>query len=214
VSNAPGRAAFTRADSSPPQCFPPFAFTAQQTTIDRCPPQGCREAQPDVRIEEARDGRGHARFICCPTLDVLASVQYEGNTYKISHTDTRLGNKQFGEFVRNLRETKKRTDAAFSLRRFAAAIEVSPTFLSRMETGEFDPPGPDKIVKMAELLGIERFELLALAEKADPELTDLVSRPSRGMAQFLRTANEERYSDDEYKQALEILRQQRQNKGQ
>lgn len=120
-----------------------------------------------------------------------------------------MGNKQFGEFVRAQREKKKLSDPSFSLRRFAAAIDVSPTFLSRMETGEFDPPAPEKIVRIAELLGVDRYELLALAEKPDPELSEIVSKPSRGMAVFLRTASQEGFSEDDYRSALDILRQRR-----
>lgn len=123
-----------------------------------------------------------------------------------------MGNKEFGERVRSLREEKKRADPAFSLRRFAAAIDVSPTFLSRMEHGEFAPPAPDKIVRMAMLLGVDRLEFLALAEKSDPELTEIVAKPSRGMADFLRTAKVEAFSEEEYRAALETVLLKRQSK--
>jgi len=100
------------------------------------------------------------------------------------------GNLKFGQRIRELREAKKRTDPAFSLRRFAQAMEFSPTFVSKMETGEFDPPSAENIKKMAALLGADPYELLQLAQKADPALVEMVKEQPKEMADFLRTAHE------------------------
>jgi len=97
------------------------------------------------------------------------------------------GNPAFGQRIRDLREARKRTDPSFSLRKFATAVGISPTFLSKIETGEFDPPKAEKIITMAELLGIDADELLALAEKVDPELTDIIREKPMAVADFLRT---------------------------
>ena len=97
------------------------------------------------------------------------------------------GNPAFGQRIRDLREARKRTDPNFSLRKFATAVGISPTFLSKIETGEFDPPKAEKIITMAELLGIDADELLALAEKVDPELTDIIREKPMAVADFLRT---------------------------
>jgi len=83
------------------------------------------------------------------------------------------GNLQFGQRIRELREAKKRTDPAFSLRQFAEALNLSATFISKMETGQFDPPSAENIKKMAELLGADPYELLQLAQKPDPELVEM-----------------------------------------
>jgi len=98
------------------------------------------------------------------------------------------GNKTFGQRIRDLREERKAKDPAFSLRRFAEAVDVSPTFISKMETGEFDPPAPDKIKKMAELLHVDADELLALAGRVDPKLNDIIKKQPKAIADFLRTA--------------------------
>lgn len=98
------------------------------------------------------------------------------------------GNPQFGEYIRRLRELKKRDNPDFSLRRFARLVEISPTLLSKMETGEFSPPGPDKIIRMAELLGEDPDELLARAGKVDPDLNRIIREKPRVYADFLRTA--------------------------
>lgn len=97
------------------------------------------------------------------------------------------GNLAFGQRIRELREARKRTDPSFSLRKFATAVGISPTFLSKIETGEFDPPKAEKIIKMAELLGVDADELLALAEKVAPELTDIIREKPMAVADFLRT---------------------------
>jgi len=100
------------------------------------------------------------------------------------------GNPKFGKRIRELREAKKRTNPAFSLRRFASALEVSATFISKMETGQFDPPSAETIKKMAELLEADPYELLQLAKKADPDLVEMVKEQPKEMADFLRTARD------------------------
>ena len=100
------------------------------------------------------------------------------------------GNRKFGARIRRLREEKRATDPTFSLRQFAEAVGISPTFLSKVETGEFNPPAPDKIKKMAELLGVDADELLALAGRVDPELPEIIQKHPRAMASFLRTTRE------------------------
>jgi len=119
------------------------------------------------------------------------------------------GNPQFGKRIRELREAKKRTDPAFSLRRFAQAIGFSATFLSKVETGEFDPPKAENIKRMAELLDADPWELLHLAEKTDPEILQMVKDQPREMADFLRTAREQGITPDEWADFTRKLRSRR-----
>jgi len=107
------------------------------------------------------------------------------------------GNQAFGDLIRRRREEKKRGNPAFSLRQFAAAVGVSPTFISRMEVGEFDPPSPEKIVKMAELLELDRDELLELAQKPDPDAAQYMKERPRAVAAFLRKAREVGLTDEQ-----------------
>jgi len=88
-------------------------------------------------------------------------------------------------------------DPAFSLRRFAEAVGISPTFLSKVETGEFDPPAPDKIKKIAELLHIDADELLAMAGRVDPELPKIIIGQPKAMADFLRTARDQKLTAED-----------------
>jgi len=119
------------------------------------------------------------------------------------------GNPQFGKRIRELREAKKRTDPAFSLRRFAQAIGFSATVLSKVETGEFDPPKAENIKRMAELLDADPWELLHLAEKTDPEILQMVKDQPREMADFLRTAREQGITPDEWADFTRKLRSRR-----
>jgi transcriptional regulator with XRE-family HTH domain len=116
------------------------------------------------------------------------------------------GNPEFGRRIRQLREARKKDDANYSLRKFAEAIGISPTFLSKVEKGEFDPPAPGRIKKMAELLEVDADELLALARKMDPDLKEIIQDQPKAMADFLRTARDLNVSDDELRKLTERLR--------
>lgn len=112
----------------------------------------------------------------------------------------------FGARVRGLREAKKAEDPAFSLRRFAQAVGVSATFLSRAENDEGPPPGAEKIKRMAELLGEDPDELLALAGKVDPELPEIIRGRPSAMADLLRTARDQGLTEEEIRGVADELR--------
>jgi len=114
--------------------------------------------------------------------------------------------KEFGKRIKELREAKKRDDPAFSLRRFGQAVDLSPTFLSKLENGEMSPPKAEKIEKMAELLGVDADELLALAGKVSPDLPKIIQKTPVAMAEFLRTAHEEGLSEKEIQKLTEQIR--------
>lgn len=113
---------------------------------------------------------------------------------------------EFGRRVRELREAKKKTDPAFSLRRFAQAVGISATFLSKVENGESPPPGADTIKRMAAQLGADADELLALAGKVDPELPAIIREMPRAMADFLRTAREKGLTDEDIDRLTDAIK--------
>jgi transcriptional regulator with XRE-family HTH domain len=93
------------------------------------------------------------------------------------------GRKSFGTLVRQEREARE-----IGLREMAQKIGVSPTYLSKIERGEFDPPAEDKVRKIAEIIDHDPDELLALAGRVASDLTDIILKRPREMADFLRAA--------------------------
>ncbi len=76
---------------------------------------------------------------------------------------------KFGATVRREREKLK-----VGLREMAKMIGVSPTYLSKIERDEFPPPAEDKVRKIAEILGRDVDQLLALAGKVSSDLSEIV----------------------------------------
>jgi HTH-type transcriptional regulator, competence development regulator len=93
--------------------------------------------------------------------------------------------RKFGETIRAAREQKE-----IGLRRFADLIGISPTYLSKVERGEFAPPAEDKIIAIARELGLDQDEMLALAGKVATDLSEIIQEHPREMASFLRTARD------------------------
>ena len=89
-------------------------------------------------------------------------------------------NESLGEFIRREREAK-----GITLRKMAKQIEVSATFLSKVETENWKP-GEDKLLKIADILGCDSDELLALAGKVSSDLTEIIRERPGDMAFILR----------------------------
>ena len=67
-------------------------------------------------------------------------------------------NQAFGARVRQLREAR-----GIGLRRFAKVVELSPTYLSKVERGQLPPPAEDKVLAIARELDQDPDILLAMA---------------------------------------------------
>ena len=93
------------------------------------------------------------------------------------------GRKSFGALVRREREARE-----IGLREMAKKIGVSPTYLSKVERDEFPPPVEEKVRKIADIIGRDPDELLALAGRVASDLTDIIRKRPREMADFLRAA--------------------------
>jgi len=89
----------------------------------------------------------------------------------------------FGGTVRELRTRKQ-----ISLRKFAERIGISATYLSKIEREEFKPPSRDKIKEIADALGQDYDEMLALADKTAPDLEQAILSHPKQIAAFLRIA--------------------------
>jgi transcriptional regulator with XRE-family HTH domain len=102
----------------------------------------------------------------------------------------RGGRGKFGAFIRRQREEKE-----IGLREMAKKIGVSPTYLSKIERDEFPPPTEDKVRKIAEIIGEDADELLAMAGRVASDLTAIIRERPREMADFLRAAKGLRAAD-------------------
>lgn len=89
--------------------------------------------------------------------------------------------KTFGEMLR-----EKRLEKGFSLRKFAQLVGVSPTYLSQVEQGNVDPPTADRVKRMAELLGENADELIALAGRVPEDLPEIIHEQSIAVPDLLR----------------------------
>jgi len=91
--------------------------------------------------------------------------------------------KAFGPALRD-----KRIAKGYSLRKFADLVGVSPTYLSQVEQGNVDPPTAERVSKMAEILGENADELIALAGRVPGDLPKIIQRQPTHMPELLREA--------------------------
>jgi transcriptional regulator with XRE-family HTH domain len=90
----------------------------------------------------------------------------------------------FGELLR-----EKRIEKGFSLRKFAELVGVSPTYLSQVEQGNVTPPTADRVKRMAELLGENPDEWIALAGRVPEDLPGIIQKEPTAMPELLREAS-------------------------
>lgn len=88
---------------------------------------------------------------------------------------------EFGELIR-----KRRSREGYTLRGFAKMVGISPTYLSKIERGDYPPPGEKKIVRIAETLVIDSDLLLAMAGKVATDLQDIIRNNPVAIAKLLR----------------------------
>jgi transcriptional regulator with XRE-family HTH domain len=94
-----------------------------------------------------------------------------------------VGTKEsFGALVRREREAKK-----IGLREMAKMIEVSPTYLSKVERDEFSPPAEDKVKAIAKIIERDADDLLARAGKVSSDITDIIKLHPVELAALVRT---------------------------
>lgn len=90
----------------------------------------------------------------------------------------------FGAILR-----EKRLEKGYSLRKFAEMVGISPTYLSLVETGNADyPPAADRVKKMAELLGADPDQWIALAGRMPEDVREIIRERPHQMPALLRAA--------------------------
>ena len=83
---------------------------------------------------------------------------------------------RFGDHIRTRREALAAEDPEYGLRRLASRADISPTYLSRLETGKLEPPSEEVIVAVARELGENPDVLLALAGKISSRLVEIIAK--------------------------------------
>jgi HTH-type transcriptional regulator, competence development regulator len=91
---------------------------------------------------------------------------------------------QFGKVLR-----EKRMAKGISLRKFAERVGVSATYLSQVEQGNVLPPTADRVQRMAEMLGENPDEMIALAGRVPDDLPEIIQRRPTAIPELLREAN-------------------------
>ena len=93
-----------------------------------------------------------------------------------------MSEEKFGAFIRRMREAKE-----IGLREMAKKIEVSPTYLSKVERDEFPPPAEDRVKAIATILGLDADDLLARAGRVSSDISGIIKRQPVELAALLRT---------------------------
>lgn len=93
-----------------------------------------------------------------------------------------MTDEQFGAFIRRVREAKE-----IGLREMAKKIEVSPTYLSKVERDEFAPPAEDRVKAIAAILDLDADDLLARAGRVSSDISRIIKRQPVALAALLRT---------------------------
>lgn len=75
------------------------------------------------------------------------------------------------------------------MRKFAELVGVSPTYLSLVEQGNVLPPTADRVKRMAELLGENSDEWIALAGRVPDDLPEIIRKQPIEIPELLREAS-------------------------
>lgn len=111
-------------------------------------------------------------------------------------------NKTFGEMVRDLRVKKK-----MHLSRLAEALNCSVVYVSDIERDRRNPPSFDKIITIAETLGVDPNQLLKLAaqtkKKVELEIDNVDEK--RESTALMLARSWKKLEDDEIEEIKKIL---------
>ncbi len=112
----------------------------------------------------------------------------------------------FGDLVRATRIAK-----GYSLRKFAEAVDLSPTYVSQIEQGKLErPPTAERVRAMAELLGQNTDEWITLAGRVPNDLTEYIKKEPQAPA-LLRAVKG--LTADELRQLIEQVREKQKDGG-
>jgi transcriptional regulator with XRE-family HTH domain len=89
----------------------------------------------------------------------------------------------FGKVLREWRVKK-----GLTLRKFSDMVGISPTYLSQVEQDNVGPPTAERVKTMAELLGANADEWIALADRVPEDLPAIIKEEPSEIPALLREA--------------------------
>lgn len=98
-----------------------------------------------------------------------------------------MASRTFGQYVRRRRLELQENSRDYSLRKVAQAMEVEPSFLSKVERGVAPPPSEAKVKALAKVLEVDTDFLLALAGKISTDLHLAIRKRPQAFAQLIRS---------------------------
>ena len=142
-----------------------------------------RQNVPSTRISAGGIYRSK-RYTDIIVLAPSMQWQIDNCTYyslrKLNNTMGIKSHRTFGEVLREARVGK------YSLRKFAQMVDISPTYLSQVEQGNAAPPTADRVKGMAELLGENADEWIALAGRVADDLPAIINKEPTEVPDLLR----------------------------
>lgn len=95
-------------------------------------------------------------------------------------------NKNFGQFLRDLREEHNVNDKNYSLRKVAIRLDIEPSYLSKIERG-LENPSEELIHRVAQEFNLDTNVLLAMNGKVSQELQNIILQHPQVFAQLLNS---------------------------
>lgn len=92
----------------------------------------------------------------------------------------------FGDFIR-----QERVRAGLKLSEAARQLGISPSYLSRLEAGDFKPPSGTLLLRMAQVYGSDIKKLMDLARNRESEVMAADSGASTAVQAFYRLAHDQ-----------------------
>jgi len=109
-----------------------------------------------------------------------------------------VSDRLFGDVIR---EARLGVHPPLSLRKFAEKLGIAAAYLSKIESNQDKAPAADKVERMAEILGLDKNELVQLAKRMPTSIEDAFKKDSR-VPEFLRVAMGSGLSPEQLEQFL------------
>ena len=108
----------------------------------------------------------------------------------------------FGDFLKALRLD----NTELSLRQAAKEIEISATYLSRLENDRESPPSSDILLRIAKVYNIDENRLFDITQRLPPSIDEAINKNEvykRKIPELMRTVLKRDLSEKEWDQLID-----------